>query len=459
MTSGDIVHIGCAAGFSGDRFDASLPIVADMAARTGPKFLMFEVLAERTLALAQGQKRAGMHEGYSPYLDNYIRPVLAQAMAGGVRIVSNMGAANPRAAAKRVHAIAAEYGLAPPRIFVVTGDDLTARMSEAEILAAPTMEGNDLGGRPLIAANAYLGAQPIAEAVQRGADIILVGRTTDSALALGPLIAMHGWKEDDWDRLASGTIAGHLLECGGQVTGAYFADPGFKDVPDLAHVGFPIAEVDGQGRIVMTKPAGTGGLVSRATVTEQLLYEMHDPAAYLTPDVTADVTALTLGDDGPDRIAVDGIVGRAPPATYKATVCVDNGWLGEAEISYAGPNALARTELAAAIVQERMRMHGITDDLRFDVIGSGSVFNGGHSQRKSRVSDRFDAEYRLRAAMLSEQRQHAQTLIDEVQSLYCSGPAAGGGIRFHLTPQVATASIKVARERIEPAISVEEVTP
>ncbi|MEM6932961.1 MAG: acyclic terpene utilization AtuA family protein, partial [Pseudomonadota bacterium] len=267
------VHIGCGAGFAGDRFDACLPVLSALAKHDGPRYLIFEVLAERTLALAQQIRRGDPDRGYSPYLDHYLSNALGPAMASGVRIVSNMGAANPLGAARRAHVLAHDLGLRAPKIAVVTGDDLAEVMSESEIREAPTLEGTDFAGRSLIAANAYLGARPVAEALATAADIVLVGRTTDSALVLGPLIHEFGWEERDWDRLAAGTVAGHLLECGAQVTGAYFADPGKKDVPDLARVGFPIAEIASDGEMTITKPKGTGGCVTTATVTEQLLYE------------------------------------------------------------------------------------------------------------------------------------------------------------------------------------------
>lgn len=454
-----ILHIGCGAGFAGDRFDAAVPMVADLATRSGPRYLMFEVLAERTLALAQRQRRDNPDAGCSPYVDHYVRPVLAEATHNGIRIVSNMGAANPAAAARRIHAIARDLGIAPLRIAVVAGDDLTETMSASDILAMETMEGTRFDGRSIVAANVYLGARPVAAALATGADIVLVGRTTDSALALGPLIHEFGWAEDDWDRLAAGTVCGHLLECGAQVTGAYFADPGFRDVPDLAHVGFPIAEVGSSGDLVISKPAGTGGLVSRATVTEQLLYEMHDPAAYLVPDVTVDVTDVEVEEIGPDRVRVAGVRGHPAPATLKATVCVDGGWLGEAEMSYAGPNALARAELALGIVRDRLGETGTNMPLRFEILGAGALHDGGSAARRAARALPEDGEYRIRVAGLAPDRDGAQVIADEVQSLYCSGPAAGGGYRCHVTPQIATASVLVPRRPIEARVRIEEVAP
>ncbi|MEM8843226.1 MAG: acyclic terpene utilization AtuA family protein, partial [Pseudomonadota bacterium] len=393
--------------------------------------------------------------GFSPFLESYLRLALGPALAAGVRIVSNMGAANPLGGARRIHALSAELGLRPPRIAIVTGDDLSLTMTPAEIRACPTMEGTDLAGRPLIAANAYLGARPVARALATGAEIVLVGRSTDSALVLGPLIHEFGWREDAWDLLAAGIAAGHLLECGAQVTGAYFADPGFKDVPDLARVGFPIAEIAPDGGCVITKPPGTGGCVTPATVTEQILYEIHNPAAYLTADVTLDLSEMRLNREGPDRVQVCDARGHAPPDTLKATLCVENGWLGEAEISYAGPNALARARLAGQVVAERLALQGVNQPPRVEVIGAGSVLGPGGGPGEAAP----DGDYRTRVAMLSESRAGAQRVADEVLSLYCSGPAGGGGVRSHVTPQLATASILVPRAPVEAAVAVTEVLP
>jgi hypothetical protein len=265
---------GCAAGFSGDRTDAAAPVVQALIASGQPAVLIFETLAERTLALAQLARRTQPDAGYEPLLVDLLQPVLADCLAHGVRIVSNFGAANPAGAARRIHQLAAELGLRAPRIAVVQGDDLsgphTALLERALGPAMPT--------EPIVSANAYIGAQAIADALRAGADIVVCGRVADPSLVLGPAMAHYGWAADDWDRLARATMAGHLLECGAQVTGGYFADPGYKDVPGLATLGYPIAEIDPDGHCTITKPAGTGGCINERTVKEQLLYELHDPA-------------------------------------------------------------------------------------------------------------------------------------------------------------------------------------
>ena len=451
------VYIASGAGFSGDRFDAAVPLVDHLSSCNGPRYLIFEVLAERTIALAQIAKNADPDAGYSPYLDNYLRPILQQVKSHKIKIVSNMGAANPLAAARHVNRLAAELGLPPFKIAVLQGDDLTAYLDKQTILQAPTMEGNRLSGRELKAANVYLGGDAVAKALAKDVDIVLVGRTTDSALVLGPLMHEYGWAEDDWDSLAAGTICGHLLECGAQVTGAYFADPGFKDVPALAEVGFPLAEIEQDGSFVITKPERTGGCVTTATVTEQLLYEMHDPSCYIVPDVCADVTRLYLTEESENRIKVKGIKGTPRPAELKATVCVDGGFMAETELSYAGLNSLARAQLAGDVVMERMKKSGFNGDIRRDIIGAYSVLDGGSEQFSSPETLPFDGDYRLRLSLISASKAPAQKLCDELQHLYCSGPAAGGGFRGSVTPQMASASILLNRALIEPHITVEVV--
>lgn len=429
--------------------------MATLAQLSGPRFLIYEVLAERTLAIAQRMKRDDPDLGYSPFLDHYLPLVLADCHHHGIRIVTNMGSANPLGAARRVLELAGELGIRGLKVAAVTGDDLLATMPESQIRGQPTMEGIELPDRPMLAANVYLGAQVVSQALDTGADVVLVGRTTDAALSLGPLIHVHGWQADQLDLLAQGTVCGHLLECGAQVSGAYFPDPGFKDVPDLAHVGFPIAEVGADGDLVIGKASNTGGLVSRATVIEQLLYEVHDPHTYLTPDVTLDLGNVTVEQVGTDRVRVIGARGKPPPGTYKATVCIDSGWLGEAEISYAGPNALARAELAASVVRVRCKEIGITETVRVEVLGTQAIFDDDRQRRRARLSPDAGGEYRVRAAVRSVERAIAQRVADEVLSLYCSGPAGGAGVRQSVTPQIGTASMLVKRDRVDPQITVQ----
>lgn len=453
------VFIGSGAGFAGDRLDAGIPVVETLKTRNGPRYLIFEVMGERTLAIAQRIKMRKPEMGYSPYLEPYLRNVLAAAKENGVTIVANLGNANPLGGAKRTYELAAELGVEGLRVAVVLGDDLLGFMSADDVAGLPTVEGLSIDGKEIVAANAYLGARPVADALALGVDIVLVGRTTDAALVLGPLIFEYGWGPEDWDLLASGTLAGHLLECGGQITGGYFCDPGFKDVPGMDELGFPIGEIEADGTIVITKADNTGGLVTKATVTEQMLYEVHDPAAYLTPDVSLDVTSVMLHDDGKDRIRVTGAKGAPPPNTLKVTVSADGGWLAESEMIYAGPNALARARLAADVVRSRVSKHNVDEPVRIEIVGTGAVFDNDSSERERAKNMPMDGEYRLRCAIRTPDKATAQYVNDEVLSLFCSGPAGGGGYRCNITGQVNTASVLVPRGPVEAQARAVEVTP
>lgn len=449
LGKGGLLRIGCGAGFSGDRWDAGLPVVAALAAAGGPAVLMYETLAERTLALAQLRRREDPSLGWEPTLERFVRPVLAACVEAGIPIVGNFGAANPAGAAARLHALAGELRLPPLRIAVVEGDDLRRTLTREQldaVLPAATR------GQELVSANAYLGAAEIAAALRAGAQVVVTGRVADPALALGPILAHYGWSETDWDRIAAGTMAGHILECGAQVCGGYFADPGIKDVPDLANVGFPILEIHEDGRFVVTKPPGTGGCVTRQTVTEQLLYEIHDPAAYLTPDVVADISRCSVEEIGADRVEVRGVRGHPRPETLKATVCHEGGWLAEGEISYAGPNAAARARLAGEVVAQRLGKLGLGNlRLRRDLIGVASVFadDDGHWWEDRALPPGAD-DVRLRVAAATQARAEAEHVVREVLALYTCGPAGGGGVRTAITPRLGSDSCYVPREWVRP---------
>jgi hypothetical protein len=448
----DVVRIGCGAGFAGDRFDAGVAVARTLAASAGAAYLIYETLGERTLALAQLDRRRDPEAGYTPGFEGYLRPVLRQCGEAGIRIVANFGAANPLSAGRRVRALARELDLPDLRVGVVEGDDLLERVGADEIRTWPNDEGVDLSGHEIVAANAYLGAGPLVAALAAGADVVIAGRCTDSALALAPLVHEFGWAVDDWQRLAGGVLAGHLIECAGQISGGYFADPGFKDVERLGELGFPIVEVDRGGAMVVTKARGTGGLVSSATVKEQLLYEIHDPAAYLTPDVTLDITEVEVHETGADRVAVGGAIGRPPPPTYKVTVSFESGYLGEGEISYAGPNALARAKLAAEVLRRRLEILAIDRHVRCDIIGTVATFDSDDGQLGAAQHFPADGDYRVRLAGEAPDRATADRLAREVLSLYCCGPAGGAGVRTSVTGRLRTVSCYVPPSTVAPTV-------
>jgi hypothetical protein len=440
-------RIGAGAGYSGDRIDPAV----ELAAQGEIQYLVFECLAERTIALAQRAKRKNPEAGYDPLLEERMEAVLELCAKKHIRVISNMGAANPNAAAAKTREIAQRLGLYGLRIAAVTGDDVLAVMRSGGFKLLENGLAIESMGEKLISANAYLGAAPLVEALAAGADVILTGRVADPALFLAPLVHEFGWAWDDWQRLGQGTVVGHLLECAGQLTGGYFADPGFKDVPDLARLGFPIAEISEDGTATLTKVEGAGGMLTRASCTEQLLYEIEDPAAYLTPDVTADFSRVTLKETGKDRVRVTGGSGRQKPDTLKVSVGVRDGFVGEGQISYAGPGAVTRAKLAQEIVGERLKDAGLSE-LRFGLIGLNAIHGEALSQRANEPY-----EVRLRVAGRAETEKAAAKIPREVEALYTNGPAGGGGVAGSTRETVAMLSTLLPRTLVTPAIAYEEV--
>lgn len=431
--------IGCAAGFSGDRIDGVGPVVKTLI-DTGGHALIFETLAERTLALAQMARNQDPDAGYEPLLADMLRPCLADCMDHGIQIVSNFGQANPPAAARRIRELAAELGLQAPRIAVLGGDQLDSP-DALDYLCGVLPE--QLSMERVVCINAYQGAEEIAQALRAGAQIVVAGRVADPSLVVGPAMAHFGWSPSDWRVLASATMAGHLLECGTQVTGGYYAIPGLKEVPDMHRLGFPIAQIDEEGGILIGKAHNTGGCVNARTVKEQLLYEVHDPSAYLTPDVTADISNIRVAEVAPNQVRVSGVRGHARPDMLKVNIFLRGGWLAEAEISYAGLQAEARARLAADIIRKRI---GSALRLRIDLIGAMSILadDAGDMLADHPLSDRRDI--RLRIAAVHDDRAIAQTLLQEMNALYTCGPAGGGGVRTSIKPRLNNVSALIPRE-------------
>jgi hypothetical protein len=435
------VRLGTGAGYSGDRIEPAV----ELAERAEIDYLIFECLAERTIALAQQDRQRDPARGFDPFLEARMRAVLRTCRGRDIRIITNAGAANPVAAATLVRGLAGELGLAGIRVAAVVGDDVLHLAHEGAL--------RDAGGRPfelpagVLSANVYLGAEPIVEALAGGADVVITGRVADPSLFLAPLVHELGWRFDDWTRLARGAIAGHLLECAGQVTGGYFADPGYKDVPGLARLGFPIGEVMDDGSIVITKLPDTGGCVTTRTCAEQLLYEVHDPAAYVTPDVVADISAATVEPDGADRVRVVGVEGHARPRALKVSVGHRDGWIGEGQISYAGPGSESRARLALDIVRERLSIVGVPhSELRLDVIGVNAL----HGDALSAAREPY--EVRARVAARCDSLCDARRIGEEVEALYTNGPAGGGGATKSTREVIAVTSAFVPREAVRPSV-------
>jgi hypothetical protein len=434
----DRIRLGGGSAFFNDRLDAALELVeaGDI------DVLMIETLAERTLALLHAAKRAG-GSGYWDKLSDRLQVLLPACAKHGTKFVTNGGGAAPEACAAMIARLARENGLAM-KVAAVTGDDVTELVRASDPILLETGEPFSKLGTGIISTNAYLGADAIAAAYAAGADVIVTGRVTDSALALGPIMATLGWKADDMDAMACGVLTGHLLECGGQATGGYFAEPGLKDVPDVDRIGFPIAEVRNDRSITITKPPGSGGRIDRHTIVEQILYEMHDPAGYITPDVTLDVTGLDLAETGAHEVRLSGARGHARPDTLKVLVGVDSGVLAEIEISYGGINADKRARLAADIIAKRAARNPMLGNqtIQYDLIGVNSVWPEEGTQPVRDV--------RLRVAARVPDQRAAGELITEVESLYVNGPAGGGGVRFATRPTIRTYTAFVPRAQVTP---------
>jgi hypothetical protein len=440
----ETVRVGTGAGFSADRLDAAV----DLAERGELDVMVLECLGERTVGFAHRDRMADPSRGYNSYLQRRMKALLPACRKAGTQIITNMGAANPRAAAERTIEIARDLGLRGLKVACIEGDEVSAVMPPNQPFMDEPGTLADIG-MPLSGMNAYLGVDAILPALEAQADVAIGGRLADPSMFLAPLVHRFGWTLDDMPRLGAGTLVGHLLECGMQVTGGYFADPGIKDVPDLANCGYPIAEVSEDGSAVITKLADVGGCVTAQTVKEQLLYEVHDPARYLTPDVTADFSRVRVEAIGQDRVKVSGAGGTTKPKDLKVTVGFDGGFQAEAGVSYAGPSAQTRGELAASIVRERMsRVHGVDGGLRVDLIGVSSLF----ATAGAKATDARDV--RLHATLRAPKRADAELLLWEVESLLCCGPAGGGGFRGSVTPCVMTKSVLIDRSRVKPTCAV-----
>ncbi|MDN3222421.1 acyclic terpene utilization AtuA family protein [Pseudomonas nunensis] len=450
------LRIGSGAGYSGDRIEPAI----ELAEHGDLDYLVFECLAERTIALAQQARLLDPQAGFDPLLGERMRRVLpfvghgVEGQRRRLRVITNMGAANPLAAAQEVRRIAGELGLSGLKVVALTGDDvLTTLLGDPSQVLDNGKTLASLGER-LISANAYLGVDGIIEALQADADVVITGRVADPSLFLAPQMFEFGWTADDWSLLGRGTLVGHLLECAGQISGGYFADPGFKDVPDLARLGFPLAEVDATGRAVISKVAGSGGRIDTATCTEQMIYEVHDPAAYLTPDVSADFSGVSFSVQGPDQVLASGAEGRVRPQSLKVSVGYLDGWIGEGQISYGGPGALARGRLAREVVLERLKLTGVVyEDIRAELIGVDAL----HGTELGSRTDSEPWEVRLRVAARCADRAEAVRIGNEVETLYTNGPYGGGGASKSVRQVVAVASLLLPRDAVTLQIHSEDL--
>ncbi len=448
------IRIGNGQGFWGDSIDAPVELL-----RGGPvDYIGLDYLAEVTLSIMMRQRLKDPRLGYASDFPALVRRILPELKSRNVRVITNAGGLNPRGCREKIFEIARELGVSGVRVGVVEGDDVFARLP-ALVEAGHRMANMDTG-EPiasvmdrLTSANAYLGARPVAQALDDGALIVLCGRVTDTALALGPLVHEFGWAADDWDRLAAGTIAGHILECGAQCTGGNFSR--FWEVPDLWNVGYPIAEVSKDGTFVVTKHPNTGGMVTTETVAEQLVYEMGNPKEYITPDVVADFTSIRLAQDGKDRVRVSGIQGRPRTPTLKLSASYLAGWKASGQITLSGPRAVDKAKLAAEVVWKRLERAGVTfpdDDRSTEMLGLSACLPG------ILEAPAEPAEVVLRLGVRDSDRKRVERFGQEIAPLITAGPPgvtgfAGGRPK----PQevVAYWPALLAREEIERHVQVD----
>lgn len=443
------LRIGSGAGYAGDRLEPALELME----KGDINYICFECLAERTIALGQQAKAKNPEKGYNSLLEYRMDKVLPLAYEKKIKVITNMGSANPICAAEKVREIANGKNLRELKIAAVTGDDVLDKLShydEQEVWETgkplKKLDGN------IISANAYMGAAPIVEALQNGADVIITGRVADPALFLAPLIYEFQWKEDDWDKLGKGTLVGHLLECGAQVAGGYFADPGKKEVPALENLGFPLVEIEESGEFFITKVDGTGGCINRHTCIEQLVYEIHDPCKYITPDVVADFSQVQFVELDRDKVKVQGATGHPKTDTLKVSIGYKDCFIGEGEISYGGTGSLERARLAADIIKKRFDITGVLlDEMKIDYIGVNSTYWNQHHVYPT------PSEVRLRVSGRTKNYETAQKIGREVEALYTNGPAGGGGARKTVREIISIASMLIDRYDVDPKVTYMEV--
>jgi hypothetical protein len=441
------IRIGSGAGYSGDRIEPAV----ELAEKGGIDYLVFECLAERTIAIALQNKRMDPEKGYDPLLEERMEACLPVCHKKGITVITNMGAANPVSAMKKTADVARRLGLKGIKLAAVTGDNVMNLILGGEYQTMED-EGNlDEILERIVSANAYIGAGPVVEALENGARVIITGRVADPSLFMAPAIHEFGWAFTDYEVLGKGTILGHLLECAGQITGGYFADPGFNDVPGITRLGFPLAEVTGDGTYVITKVPEAGGIVSTATCKQQLLYEVGDPTTYISPDVIADFSKVNLQQIDKDRVEVKGGTGRKKTGMLKVSVGYRDSFIGEGQISYGGPGALQRAKLAREIVKQRFKDMGLKcSEVKYDLIGVNSLYGDLKTEQEP-------YEVRLRVAVRTDNLKEAIRVGNEVETLYTNGPAGGGGATKSAREIIAIKSVLINEDRVKPLIQYMEV--
>jgi hypothetical protein len=442
-----MIRIANGQGFWGDWLEAPVHLVEQ-----GPiDYLALDYLAEITMSILQKQRQADPKLGYARDFPPLVARIARQIRERGVKVIANAGGVNPVACAREVVRVAP--GL---KVAVVLGDDVLPRLDE---FLSKGYEMRDMDtGAPISdirgsiqSANAYIGAFPLAEALATGADVVIAGRSTDTALTLAPMIHRYGWKVDEYDRLAAGTIAGHIIECGAQCTGGN-CQVDWQSVPDMARIGYPIIEADPDGTFVVTKHASAGGRVTRDTVKEQLLYELGDPHNYITPDCIADFTSIRLSDAGPDRVRVSGIRGGPRPPTLKVSISYASGWKATGTLVYSWPQALEKARAADRIVRERIQQLGLTfDEIYTEYFGVNACLGPAAPPNPD------PPEVQLRIGVRGGDKKAVDRFTRELIPLVLNGPPGATGFGEGRPPVreiVAYWSALVPREEIVTRVEV-----
>lgn len=447
------IRIASGAGYAGDRIEPAIDVMKN----GNIDYIAFECLAERTIAIAQAEKLKNPDKGYNNLLEDRFNEILPICKEKNIKIITNMGAANPIAAIKKIKEIALNKNIKGLKLAAVIGDDISDKLDkykENKILEFDK-KVFDIS-ESIVSANVYLGAEGIVEALENKADIIVTGRCSDPSLFLAPLMYEFGWNKNDKDMMAKGIMIGHLLECGAQVSGGYYSMPTRDEVEDLWNVGFPIAEVSENGDVIITKTNTTSGKVTTDTCKEQLIYEIHNPKEYMTPDGIANFTTISLKEIEKNKVFLTGATGKEKPATLKVSMGYKDCFIAEAAISYGGSLAFEKAKEAKKVIEKRLEARKISfEEIRFDFIGFNSLYENSISNKIRKSNDY--SEVRLRVAARTKTRDLAKKIVDEVETLYTNGPSGGGGVSKAIEEVVSICSIFVPREDINVDVVYEEV--
>lgn len=448
------IRIASGQGFWGDLQTAPV----DQVRKGSVDYMMMDFLAEVTMSILQKQKMKDPKLGYAKDLVPLFEEILPDIVKKNIKVITNGGGVNPIACREAIFAVAKKLGIKNLKIGIVLGDDILGKIDElaSKGIALDNMENKEKLASirsKVISANVYFGAMPIVEALKQGAQIVITGRTTDTGLTLAPMIHEFGWSDNDWDKLAAGTVAGHILECGGQASGGNFSRD-WKAIPDLAHIGFPIAEVHPDGTMIITKHEKTGGLVSSATVKEQLLYEIGDPKEYITPDCIADFTTIQLKDVAANRVEVRGVKGRAATEFYKVSMSYADGFTAFGTLTYAWPDALEKASTADEILRLRLADLKLEfEEIRTEFLGFNSCF-GPLAENSNDLN-----EVVMRVGVRGHDKQAIERFSKELAPLILTGPPSVTGFaggRPKPSEVIAYWPALIPKSAVTPNVVVEE---